>query len=65
MLGKSNSTMTRIWDTILSQMSEIMSLIGLIKVKSQTSLAFAALLCTKGKCSSIMGQYDILKYIQL
>ena len=65
MHGKLNSTKMHIWFNISSQLSEIIALLGLAKVKLQTPLIFVRLLHTKSKCSSITGQYDVLECTQL
>ena len=51
MRRKANSTKTRIWVHIQSKLSEIMALLGPIRVKSQTP--------SRNKRSSIMGQYEM------
>ena len=59
MHGKLNLTKMHNWDPTQSQLPEMMALLGPVKVKSQTPSAFVTLYCTRNKCSSIMGKYDI------
>ena len=65
MCGILNSTKMYICDPTRSQQSEIMALLGHVKVKSQTPSIFATFPRTRNKCSSIMGQYDIHECTQL
>ena len=51
---KQNLIRMYIRDPILSQLSEIMTLLGPAKVKLQTPSTFATLLRMRNKCSSIM-----------